>query len=170
MKDFKALQDICINEVREAGITPGNITAWEVNYRAKTRWGMCVKKNGNFIIQIAAQLLEDDRVSEKACKDTMIHEILHTCKGCSGHTGLWLKYANIMNEKYGYDIKRTTSGKEKGVENYKPTKHLDYKYFYVCEKCGQQVRKKKACKFTRYYRDYTCLICGTKKAFRKVNR
>ena len=109
------LQKVCIDEVLGAGIEPGNIVSWVINRRAKTRWGMCTKNpDGTCIIQIAARLIEDERISEQACKETMIHEILHTCKGCKGHTGLWLIYANIMNKKYGYHIKRTTSGEEKG--------------------------------------------------------
>lgn len=125
MKNFEMLQKVCIDEVLGAGIEPGNIVSWVINRRAKTRWGMCTKNpDGTCIIQIAARLIEDERISEQACKETMIHEILHTCKGCKGHTGLWLIYANIMNKKYGYNIKRTTSGEEKGVENYTASKIL----------------------------------------------
>ena len=125
MKNFEMLQKVCIDEVLAAGIEPGNIVSWVINRRAKTRWGMCTKNlDGTCIIQIAARLIEDERISEQACKETMIHEILHTCKGCKGHTGLWLIYANIMNKKYGYNIKRTTSGEEKGVENYTASKRL----------------------------------------------
>lgn len=169
MKNFEMLQKVCIDEVLGAGIEPGNIVSWVINHRAKTRWGMCTKNpDGTCIIQIAARLIEDERIPEQACKETMIHEILHTCKGCKGHTGLWLVYANIMNKKYGYNIKRTTSGEEKGVENYTASKRLDYKYCFVCENCGQIIKRKKQCEFTKYYRNYTCGICGRKRAFHKV--
>lgn len=119
MKDFHKLIDESINEVKAAGITPGNIVNWRINTRAKSRWGLCKKLNDGtgFEIQIAHILLVSDDVSEKACKTTIIHEILHTCEGCKGHTGLWKQYAAIMNEKYGYNIKRTTSGAEKGLMN-----------------------------------------------------
>ena len=91
MKNFEMLRKVCIDEVLGAGIEPGNIVSWVINRRAKTRWGMCTKNpDGTCIIQIAARLIEDERISEQACKETMIHEILHTCKGCKGHTGLWL--------------------------------------------------------------------------------
>lgn len=167
MKNYKELQKICISEVIAAGIIPGHIVEWNINYRAKRRWGMCIKNNSGYVIQISSILLEDDRVSEKACKETIIHEILHTCRGCDKHTGMWSYYANIMNNKYGYSIKRATSGTEKGVEEYTPTRRLTYQYCYKCEKCGQIIRRKKACKFTRYYRSYTCGICGTDRAFHK---
>lgn len=169
MKDFERLQQICLDEVRAAGITPGKIGKWVINSRAKSRWGSCtMRENGEYEIQIAEVLLVDDHVSEVACKETMIHEILHTCKGGANHSGLWLEYANKMNKQYGYNIKRTTSMKEKGIEETYVAKQLDYKYLYRCETCGQTIFKKKACPFTRNYRNYTCLICGTEKAFHKI--
>ena len=115
MKNFEMLQKVCIDEVLGAGIEPGNIVSWVINRRAKTRWGMCTKNpDGTCIIQIAARLIEDERISEQACKETMIHEILHTCKGCKGHTGLWLIYANIMNKKYGYKANHLRRGEGRG--------------------------------------------------------
>jgi len=168
LKDFKRLQKECLDEVIAAGITPGNIVEWKINTRAKTRWGKCTKERatGNCIIEISNRLLEDDRISEKDCKTTMIHEILHSCKDCMAHTGKWKEYATIMNLKYGYNIKRVTKGEEKGVENH-TSKSMPYKYRYRCSRCGQLVMKKKACKFTKYYRNYTCGICGKARAFHK---
>lgn len=116
MKDFRKLITECMNEVKEAGITPGNIVEWSVNYRAKRRWGLCSKSpDGKIKIQIASRLLIDDRVSVTACKETMIHEILHSVEGGMGHTGKWKQLAEVVNQKYGYSIKRTTSSKEKGL-------------------------------------------------------
>ena len=121
MKDFEELQKECLAEVKAAGITPADKIKWVVNSRAKSRWGLCTRKNNGeyYEIQISNRLLEDDNISVKSCKDTMIHEILHTCADCMKHTGKWKEYARNMNTKYGYNIKSTTSGAEKGVENYK---------------------------------------------------
>lgn len=170
MKDYEKLIKKCIDEVVSAGIVPGDISSWKINTRAKTRWGQCKqnKTNHTFEIQIASVLLEDDRVSEKACKSTIIHEILHTCKDSMKHTGNWKKNADIMNKTYGYDIKRAVSGNEMGIENYQPTKCRVYKYGYRCMTCGQEVWRMKECKFTKYYRNYTCGVCGTKRAFRRM--
>ena len=170
MKDFDKLIKTCLEEVTDAGITPGNIVEWSINYRSKQRWGQCTKKpNGDFTIQIAARLLEDDRISEKACKNTIVHEILHACPGGSGHTGKWREYAKIMNEKYGYNVKRTTSGSEKGVEDYQSTKRLQTKYIFRCRFCGYTITKKKKCKFTHYYKNYRCTICGKPHAFQRFD-
>ena len=167
MKDYEKLREECLQEVLSAGILPGNISSWTINTRAKSRWGLCKKKGDSYEISISDSLLSDERVSEKACKTTIIHEILHTCKDSMKHTGNWKKYAEIMNAKYGYDIKRVSSGSEKGVEDYK-VKHRAVKYKYRCRRCGQIITKSRKCKFTRYYRNYGCGICGTLRAFERV--
>lgn len=168
MKDFDKLIKTCLKEVKDAGITPGNIVEWTINYRSKQRWGQCTKKpNGDFTIQIAARLLEDDRISEKACKNTIVHEILHACPDGTGHKGKWREYAEIMNKKYDYNIKRTTSGSEKGVEDYKSCKTLRTKYIFRCRYCGYTIGKKKMCKFTHYYKNYRCMMCDKPHAFQR---
>ena len=169
MKDFDKLINICLEEIKAVGIKPGKIIKWSINTRAKSRWGYCIHKkiDNTYEIQIAEILLSDDRVSEEACKTTIIHEILHTCEGGMGHKGNWKKYANIMNERYGYNIKCSTSGEEKGVENRVAAYRLAYKYYFYCRKCGHIIKKKKSCKFTSYYRNYTCNLCGTRRAFVK---
>lgn len=168
MKDFLKLRQECMTEVIEAGITPGTVSSWTVNTRARTRWGHCRKeKDGTFEIQIARQLLEDDRIPEKACKETIIHEILHTCYGCMNHKERWKGYAQRMNDRYGYNIKRVTTGNEKGVENYEAQNHLPVKYVFVCGGCGATIYRKRKSKFTRYYRNYICTRCGARAWIKK---
>lgn len=168
MKDFDRLINECLKEVEEAGITPGIISKWSVNHRAKKRWGSCKRKPGEgYEIEISSVLLFDDRVSEKACKETIIHEILHTVQGGNGHTGRWKMFAEQINAKYGYNIKRVTSGSEKGVEEYHSTYSLPYKYMFKCRYCGDTIFRKKSSKFTHYYRNYYCRSCGRLRAYEK---
>ena len=136
MKDFTELREQCICEVAGLGIALGRIASWSVNKRAKTRWGLCrLKRDGSYEIEIAERLLVDDRISEKACKETIIHELLHTCKGCMRHTGKWKQYAELMNRTYGYNIKRVTEGCEKGVENHKVSE-----ISVIYDKCEKEMR------------------------------
>lgn len=168
VKDYKALIEECMKEVIAADITPGNIVKWGINHRARSRWGLCTRHpDGTFEIEIAYRLLADDNISDKSCKDTIIHEILHSCRGCQKHTGTWKKYAEHMNALYGYNIKRITSAEEKGVEKYE-IRPREIKYIYKCRKCGQIITKKQKCKFTRYYKHYGCGICGERNAFIKI--
>ena len=161
MKNFEELIKESMNEVSHVGIKPGNITSWTINKRAKTRWGLCKQApDKTFEIQIAECLLTDDRISVQACKETIIHEILHTCKGCMKHTGQWKYYAEVINQVYGYNIKRITTGTEKGVEDYKATNYMNYKYVFTCGKCGATIYRKRDSRFTKNYRYYGCARCG----------
>ena len=168
MKDVHKLINTCLSEVTSIGIKPSKNITWSINSRAKSRWGLC-KKTGPFAfeIQIAECLLTDDRISETNCKETIIHEILHTCPKCMNHTGKWKEYAALLNEAYGYNIKRVKSTAEMGVEK-REVKRQPVKYAFECKKCGQRIERKKECKFTKYYKSYGCGICGCKKAFIKV--
>lgn len=160
-KDFQKLIAASLDEVQRVGIHPGNITSWTINRRAKTRWGQCKEKpDHTYEIQIAEQLLTDPRISEQSCKETIIHEILHSCPGCMRHTGLWKRYAEVMNQVYGYHIKRVVTGAEMGVENYQAKTEQAYKYVFTCENCGATIYRKRDSRFTKYYRHYGCARCG----------
>lgn len=81
MKNFEMLQKVCIDEVLGAGIEPGNIVSWVINRRAKTRWGMCTKNpDGTCIIQIAARLIEDERISEHIRMEVTEQQLLASWK------------------------------------------------------------------------------------------
>ena len=168
MKDFEVLKEQCIHEVTRLGIKPGTISSWTINTRAKSRWGLCKQNpDGTYSIEIASRLLEDDRISEQACKETIIHELLHTCKGCMRHTGKWKYYAEVVNQVYGYNIKRVTQGVEKGVENYEGSE-MSIKYVFTCGSCGATIYRKRDSKFTRNYKYYGCARCGAY-AWKKQN-
>ncbi len=111
MKDLKLLVDECIAELNSIGINCGRIRNIEINTRAKSRWGQCkTVKTGVFDIEISARLL-DDNVDDLAAKNTIIHELLHTVKGCHGHTGKWKILAEYVNKKFTqYNIKNNDYG------------------------------------------------------------
>ncbi|MCR5272626.1 MAG: SprT-like domain-containing protein [Lachnospiraceae bacterium] len=158
-KDLNALVLECLSELKDQDIAPGEVSEWKVNKRAGTRWGRCIRNaDETFTIEIAQRLLTDERISDKACKETIIHELLHTCKGCMKHTGSWKMYATQMNVAYGYNIKRTTSGSEKGVEDHEVTP-LPVKHIFVCKNCGAVIYRKRESRFTRHYRRYACARC-----------
>ena len=41
MKDLKKLANQCMAELDAIGVQYGNVVLWEVNTRAKNRWGQC---------------------------------------------------------------------------------------------------------------------------------
>ena len=169
MKDFEKLKEQCIHEVTHLSIRLGTISSWTINSRAKTCWGLCkLNRDGSYSIEIASRLLEDDRISEQSCKETIIHELLHTCKGCMRHTGKWKYYAEVVNQVYGYNIKRVTQGSEKGIENYEGGE-MAIKYVFTCGTCGATIYRKRGSNFTRNYRYYGCARCGAAAWSKRTN-
>ena len=151
--ELQELFEVCKKEVEDAGIVRGNIYATiKVNSRFSKKWGICRKRNGIYYIEVADRLLNAEEIS---IKTTIIHEILHTVKGCMNHGPEWKRVANIMNRKYGYNIKRTTSEEEKGLE-------VDwdaFKYIVKCKKCGHTFGYTRKTKCIQYISQYRCAAC-----------
>ena len=157
MKDLMKLANECMKELDAIGIKYGNIVEWEINTRAKKRWGQCCHKGGNnYSINISIRLL-DDKVDDIATKTTILHELLHSVKECVGHGTEWKRYAYKVNKAYGYNIKRTTSYEEKGIERVVTPKMV--KHRFICQGCGMVLERMKESSFTKNYKDYTCGRC-----------
>lgn len=164
MKNVNDLYAICMEEVKAAGIVPGNIVSVTINTRAKKRWGQCKRlSNGTYTINISNSLMADN-VSINAAKNTMAHEILHTVKGCMNHGPEWQTVADKMNRIYPdiYNIKRTTSAEEKGLEGVGRVRNEEWKCKLVCQKCKGVHYYKRESKTVRNYHNYHCGKCGGK--------
>lgn len=143
-----------IEQVKAAGIKPGSIDPEVIiNTRAVRIFGRCSKIIGNkydFKIEINHRLLE---VEKEIAMNTMVHEILHTVKGCMNHGQLWQNNASIMNDKFGYDISRTTSYEKVGLERPKA------KYVVVCDSCPNIFYRQRKSKLITNIKAYEC-GCG----------
>lgn len=156
MRNIDSVFENCCNKLNAIGIEYGEITSVVINTRAKQRWGQCKLSNGGYIISISHRLIQDD-VELIHLETTVIHEILHTCKGCMNHGKTWKGLAEKVNKSYGYNIKRTTSCEEKGIEPI-PTNEI-IKHKFVCKECGQIITRKRESDFTKRYQYYRCGIC-----------
>lgn len=161
-KDVKLQQIVneCMDELDAIGIQYGYVNGVDVNTRARKRWGQCCKKGKAYNLNISSVLL-DDRVPINSLKSTVMHELLHTCDGAFNHGKTWQRLADKVNTKYGYNIKRCTDANEKGIGEFvneinKP------KYVFVCEDCGQEVKRFRESKFTKNYSLYRCGRCQGK--------
>lgn len=155
MKDLQKIANECIAELNAIGIFPAQHIRWNVNTRALTRWGYCRKLDKHFYqIEISERLLRDE-VPDTATKDTIIHELLHTLPGGMTHAGKWSAAAAKVNRLYPqYDIKRTASSEEKGVET------VTYKYAVRCTRCGTEYARMRMVKLIQHPELYTCGACG----------
>lgn len=161
MKDLEKLVEECKKELDAIGIPYRTVQNWTVNTRAKRRWGQCKKVSADvFDINISQRLLQDE-VSDTAAKNTIIHELLHTVEGCYGHKVKWKLLAGKVNHAYPqYNIKRTTTSEEKGVEESERTYQKNYKV--VCSGCGRYWYRQKASKLIQHPENYRCAKCGGK--------
>lgn len=115
MRDVNVIAIECMRELENIGIKCGNVIKIDINTRAKKRWGQCRKIGNNYIIEVNQILLREDTDID-GLKNTIIHELLHTCKGCMKHTGEWKQLAEKVNRYYGYNIKRSAVKRLKDVE------------------------------------------------------
>ena len=126
----------------------------EVNGRARTRFGCCLARNGRYTIQLSARLLEGP---DWACRQTLAHEVLHTCPGCANHGPRWKEYARRMNEAYGYAITRTAPSEALGL----PLAESQAKHLLVCTRCGAAYPRMRASALVRHPQRYRCRCGGT---------
>ncbi len=122
-----------------------------INSRAKTRFGCCKKVGTGYMIELSERVVS---AGEKACKEVLAHEVLHSCYGCIDHGARWKSYAEKMNAAYRYSISRATGSEEIGVE-----KDYPVRYRFRCEKCGLVFERMRQSVFVKNYTRYRCR-CG----------
>lgn len=134
---------------------------WKINTRAQ-RWGRCRRfADGSYEIQVNVSLFAEDAFN--GLKNTIIHELLHTCPDCMCHTGLWKKYADMVNAAYGYGIKRTSSAEEKNTENLNESTRFEIPKFRLeCVDCGSGKNFYRNTKAVKNYQYYRCGRCNGK--------
>lgn len=157
----------CVDELNAIDVPFRRITEVTVNYRAKRRWGQCCTTHDEhglcFTINISVALLVDT-TPEMGLKETIIHEILHTVKNGMCHTGEWLKWVEVVNDCYGYHIKRVNSAEDKGIDEdvFRESVAPKIKYRFRCTGCGAEINRTRQSNFTKYYTMYRCAKCHGK--------
>ncbi len=124
-----------------------------INTRAKRRLGCCYYQSGRYWIEVSQAVLED----EDLLKQTLVHELLHTCPKCRDHGPKWKAYAQTVNEKLGYRIERTVKTKTPAGS----LRHEEIKYILECQSCGAQIKRMRMSKAVKSPWRYRC-PCGGK--------
>lgn len=95
-------------DLENAGITIGYVTKSHINGRLKRALGQCKKKGYEYDISLNRCMLLD-KMPEQEVKNTIAHELLHTCRGGFNHTETWKRLADrLMTSKPQYRITRVT--------------------------------------------------------------
>ena len=142
-------------QLRELGIPLGKHIApqVEVNTRAQRRLGGCIRKEGAFTIQVSQRLLDQPEL----LRNTLLHELLHTCYGCQNHGKRWKAYAQKVGQALGVDIRRTALVEESWV----PLRREEVKYLLRCQSCGRVIPRRRRSKAVEHPERYRC-ACGGK--------
>lgn len=124
---LQTLFDEVKNEIKEiVPFSPYIHNTITINHR-KTALGTCKRYNyGMFQIGISKYLLKCD---EKLIKETLIHELIHTCKNCFNHGYNFIKYAQKVNNMLNYRIVVINRDKQFSEK-------IQYKYEITCVECG----------------------------------
>lgn len=144
MKNLNSLFEECRMELKRINMDISDrIVKVEVNGRLRTVLGRCSYnyRTGNYSIEINPCLLADN-VETQAAKETIIHELIHTCPGCMNHGYEWKRRGDRASRMLGYDVcrlRKTSDLEAWGVE----VKRETFKYALVCEKCGYQWKYKR---------------------------
>ncbi len=159
MKDLMKLARECMKDLDSLGIRYGQVHKWEINTRAKKRWGQCRKvAEGVFEISISRMLL-DDAITDQAVKDTILHELLHTVPGCIQHQGRWNELSDYVNRRLpAYNIQRTTSCAEKGIAETDTAQTA--RYILQCSKCRVRIYRQRTSALVENPGRYRCAACG----------
>lgn len=93
----------CLAQVQALSIKTDKIACIRWKKHATRFYGKCCAYNGEFEIQIS-EIYRRGKESIERLKDTIFHEILHTCNRCYNHDQEFWDYARILDEAYGCHV------------------------------------------------------------------
>lgn len=167
---LKLIKEECINELKALDIPFDESANVKLRKHRKSSFGICHRRyNGNlgynYTIEINESLISlclENKMDLNAIKHTLLHEYIHTIDGCFNHKAKWLRYVNMLNKEYGYNIKRCSSYEERNIDkdSLKMLELLDNdKYVVQCMKCGAKIKRARKSKLITHTDCYRC-GCG----------
>lgn len=141
----------------------------EIRLSKATSWyGQCQQnrvyqgKRYPFVISVSAYHLQS---SERAIRNTLLHELLHTCPGCLNHGPKWKAYAALVQKQLGYNIVRAGGDKDEdsAIEQARQQKRASCQtqYFLICTQCGQEFIRYRKSNLVLHPEKYRCKCGGT---------
>lgn len=139
-----------------------------LNNRLKKVLGLCRYLHGwsEFSIELNEEFANRAE-NLMLIQNVVMHELIHTIKGCDKHTGKWLEIAKRVNEEYGYHISRET---ESGTNYDNYTKEIGVgctRYLILCKSCENTYWYHNKVKLVRQMEEeegtsskYVCGYCG----------
>ena len=167
IKDVNVVAIECMRELEIIGIPYSNkIKKFSVNYHTRRYYGKTIlKPDRTYEIEIASFVMLEE-VPLETLKNTLIHELLHTCEGCMNHGKTWKEYAARVKKIYGYNI-QSLPGDDDIPEEVEKRINSNAKYKYQCCECGKMIYMNRKCRFTEHSDWFTHRNCGGR--FKKVS-
>ena len=162
-----------IKRAKEAGIPISCSINPVINFpKATSFYGMCCPSGADpegkycgkfrYGIRISEYYLQAPK--ESLIRETLMHELIHTCPDCLNHGKVWKKWAKVANDTYGYSIERCSSKGDfdlrKGAEK-KGRTRATIKHKVSCPGCGTVWYRTRHSNLTLHAEEYTC-GCGHK--------
>lgn len=102
IKKIKPLIEDCISKCQAINIPIAEeITFTSMNGERTYGITQLNRYTKEYTIKISKRLVKEEDI-----KNTIIHELLHTCKGCLNHGYQWNAYGSRIERNYGYVIQR----------------------------------------------------------------
>ena len=155
-----ALLEQAIIMVEKLGIETGGIDPNVKLVNVTSYWGKCTRKEDSHYITLNKKLIQ---ANVEGALETLIHEVLHTVKGCMNHGEMWKSLAKKVNMAYGTNISRATSAAENGTQEFILATS---KYVMECDRCGHGLGRDRMSNFVKHPYDYIHPNCGGK--FKRV--
>ena len=165
MEDFRNDYADCKAQLENLGYHLQDNIPLVFNNRAVTRYGQCTVYRNNCTGESKVRKIELSTKpfaysSREEIKNTVMHECIHALPECHfvGHKGNWVRIANEVNNKYGYNISRCSSREDK--EGLAQAKAQVTRYIVKCEKCGHEWNYQKFSNCVKHPEHYTHNKCG----------
>lgn len=121
-----------------------------ISKRAFRFMGRCTKNwtKDSYFITVSQLLLNTNNT--KLIKETLIHELIHTCINCFNHGNNFKYFMHTINDRTNYNVVINSNNQEyaKQVENFR--KNSKPKYKITCIKCGMITYRNRLDKNVRY--------------------
>ncbi len=124
--------------------------------RASTRLGSCKKENGIYRISLSVYILKD----EKTVRNTLAHELVHTCRGCMNHGANFRRIGHQVENMLGISVNRTASREESEQSGIRDAYRQKVRYEIRCIKCGNSYYRQKKSALVKNPERYRCGKCG----------
>ena len=150
----KSIVNDCISDFEEPIINEIRIS------HSRSFWGNITNLGHNrFLLKVSDVFseLKDDEKSRNRFTSMLVHELLHTVRGCMNHGRKWKSLASIINHYYPeLKIQRGTPMADFGIKKKTPT----YNFQVICHNCGYSYMRQRKSETTNPYFLNTFCSCG----------